>query len=68
MTQAQRVIIIGAGILGLASAYHLLKGHAGIDLLVVERLSGPGQGDTARSAAPDYVRLFMEMKTVAEKL
>jgi len=51
MTQAHRVIIIGAGILGLASAYHLLKGHVGLDLLVVERLSGSGQGDTARSAA-----------------
>ena len=51
MTQGHRVIIIGAGILGLASAYHLLKSHAGLDLLVVERLSGAGQGDTARSAA-----------------
>ena len=51
MTQGHRVIIIGAGILGLASAYHLLKSHAGLDLLVVERLNGSGQGDTARSAA-----------------
>lgn len=51
MTQGHRVIIIGAGILGLASAYHLLKSHAGLDLLVVERLNGSGRGDTARSAA-----------------
>jgi glycine/D-amino acid oxidase-like deaminating enzyme len=51
MTQGPQVIIVGAGILGLASAYHLLKSHAGLDLLVVERLSGSGQGDTARSAA-----------------
>jgi glycine/D-amino acid oxidase-like deaminating enzyme len=51
MTQGHRVIIIGAGILGLASAYHLLKSHAGLDLLVVEKLNGSGQGDTGRSAA-----------------
>ena len=51
MTQGHRVIIIGAGILGLASAYHLLKSHAGLDLLVVERLNASGRGDTARSAA-----------------
>ena len=29
----------------------LLKSHPGLDLLVVEKLNGPGQGDTARSAA-----------------
>ncbi|MCX5887847.1 MAG: FAD-dependent oxidoreductase [Deltaproteobacteria bacterium] len=51
MTQGHRVIIIGAGILGLASAYHLLKSQAGLDLLVVERLAASGRGDTARSAA-----------------
>ncbi len=51
MTPGPRVIIVGAGILGLASAYHILKDHAGLDLLVVERLAGAGQGDTARSAA-----------------
>jgi glycine/D-amino acid oxidase-like deaminating enzyme len=51
MTQGPQVIIIGAGILGLASAYHLLKGHEGLDLLIVEKLPGSGQGDTARSAA-----------------
>jgi glycine/D-amino acid oxidase-like deaminating enzyme len=51
MAQGHRVIIIGAGVLGLASAYHLLKIHAGLDLLVVERLNGSGRGDTARSAA-----------------
>ncbi len=51
MTQGPQVIIVGAGILGLASAYHLLKSYPGLDLLVVERLAGAGQGDTARSAA-----------------
>jgi glycine/D-amino acid oxidase-like deaminating enzyme len=51
MTHAPEVIIIGAGILGLASAYHILTRHPGLDLLMVERLAGAGRGDTARSAA-----------------
>ena len=51
MTKKPQVIIVGAGILGLASAYHLLRDHPDLDLLVVERLPGPGRGNTARSAA-----------------
>lgn len=46
-----RVIIIGAGILGLASAYHMLQRDRDLDLLVVDRLNGSGRGNTARSAA-----------------
>jgi glycine/D-amino acid oxidase-like deaminating enzyme len=46
-----RVIIVGAGILGLSSAYHILKGGGNLDLLVVDRLKGAGRGNTARSAA-----------------
>ncbi|MGA7576768.1 MAG: FAD-dependent oxidoreductase [Desulfobaccales bacterium] len=51
MAPSPQVIIIGAGILGLASAYHILKDQAGLDLLVVDKLAGPGRGDTAKSAA-----------------
>ena len=51
MAKSPQVIIVGAGILGLASAYHLLRDHPDLDLLVVERLPGPGRGNTARSAA-----------------
>jgi glycine/D-amino acid oxidase-like deaminating enzyme len=46
-----QVIIIGAGILGLASAYHLLNQARGLSLLVIDRFCGPGLGNTARSAA-----------------
>lgn len=45
------VVIVGAGILGLASAYHLLQGDGGLKLVVLDRLPGPGRGTTARSAA-----------------
>lgn len=45
------VVVVGAGILGLASAYHLLQADRGLNLLVIDRLGGPGRGTTARSAA-----------------
>ena len=51
MTPPSRVIVIGAGIVGLASAYHILRQRPGVEVLVVERLPGPGLGDTAKSAA-----------------
>jgi len=51
MAQAHQAVIVGAGILGLTSAYHILKSHPGLDLLVVDQHAGAGQGDTARSAA-----------------
>ncbi|MHB9072909.1 MAG: NAD(P)/FAD-dependent oxidoreductase [Desulfobaccales bacterium] len=51
MAGRPRVILVGAGILGLASAYHILKGDGKIDLLIIDRLPGPGRGNTARSAA-----------------
>src|SRR5512135_3764541 len=51
MTERPQVVIVGAGILGLASACHILRRSPGVELLVVERLAGPGRGDTAKSAA-----------------
>ena len=64
MTKKPKVIIVGAGILGLASAYHLLQDHPDLDLLVVERLPGPGRGNTARSAAA-YRDMFSSRSTAA---
>jgi FAD-dependent oxidoreductase domain-containing protein 1 len=40
--------VIGAGIFGLASAYHYVR-RAGGKVVVVDSLSGPGQGNTGRS-------------------
>ena len=45
------VLVIGAGIMGLASAYHLKKNNPGKDVLVIDRYGGPGQGNTGRSNA-----------------
>jgi FAD-dependent oxidoreductase domain-containing protein 1 len=45
------VLVVGAGILGMASAYHILKSNPGKRVLVVDRYGAPGQGNTGRSNA-----------------
>lgn len=44
------ILIIGAGVLGLSSALHLKRLKPDRGVLVVDRLGGPGQGNTAKSA------------------
>jgi glycine/D-amino acid oxidase-like deaminating enzyme len=44
------VLVIGAGVLGLSSAYHLKRRNPDKRVLVIDMLSGPGQGNTAKSA------------------
>ena len=43
------VVIVGAGIMGLASAYHLQKNNPGRRIVVVDRFGAVGQGNTGRS-------------------
>ncbi len=45
------MLVIGAGIVGLASAYHIKRVDPGASILVVDALPGPGYADTGRSAA-----------------
>lgn len=45
------VLVVGAGILGLASAYHILEENPGKKVLLVDRYGAPGQGNTGRSNA-----------------
>jgi glycine/D-amino acid oxidase-like deaminating enzyme len=45
------VLIVGAGIIGLSTAYHLKLENPAADVLVVDRLGASGQGSTAKSAA-----------------
>ncbi len=44
-------VVVGAGIVGLATAYHVAGRCGGCSILVVEKRHGPGHGDTGRSAA-----------------
>jgi FAD-dependent oxidoreductase domain-containing protein 1 len=43
------IIVVGAGIMGVASAYHLKKNSPEKEILVVDRYGAPGQGNTGRS-------------------
>jgi len=45
------VVIVGSGILGLSTAYHIKTAHPDANILVIDKLSSAGQGNTARSAA-----------------
>ena len=44
-------VIVGAGILGLSTAYHIKKNNPAAKILVIDKLNSSGQGNTARSAA-----------------
>jgi glycine/D-amino acid oxidase-like deaminating enzyme len=44
-------LVVGAGIIGLSSAYHIKKTHPDLSLLVIDRYAAAGQGDTAKSNA-----------------
>ncbi|MBS7632561.1 FAD-binding oxidoreductase [Candidatus Bathyarchaeota archaeon] len=44
-------LIIGAGILGLSTGYHLKSANPKLDVLIVDKLGAAGQGSTAKSAA-----------------
>jgi len=45
------VVIVGAGIIGLATAYHLKTRYPDLKILVIDKRGAAGQGSTAKSAA-----------------
>jgi FAD-dependent oxidoreductase domain-containing protein 1 len=45
------VLIVGAGILGLSTAYHIKTQNRSRNVLVVDKAGGAGRGSTAKSAA-----------------
>ncbi|MEM4703623.1 MAG: FAD-binding oxidoreductase [Candidatus Bathyarchaeia archaeon] len=45
------VLVIGAGIIGLSTAYHLKNRNPELNILVIDKLGAAGQGSTAKSAA-----------------
>jgi glycine/D-amino acid oxidase-like deaminating enzyme len=50
MSSKWDIIVIGAGILGLSSAYHIKRLNPQVRILVIDQLGGAGQGNTAKSA------------------
>ncbi|TLX99411.1 MAG: FAD-binding oxidoreductase [Thaumarchaeota archaeon] len=45
------LVVVGAGIMGLASAYYLKLNNPSKSVLVLDRFGAPGQGNTGRSNA-----------------
>lgn len=48
--EKQDVVVIGAGIIGLASAYHIISENPCKKVTVLEKSGASGQGNTAKSA------------------
>lgn len=44
-------VVVGVGIIGLATAYHIKKQRPNDRILVIDKMSTAGQGNTAKSAA-----------------
>jgi glycine/D-amino acid oxidase-like deaminating enzyme len=44
-------VVVGAGIMGLSTAYHLKIRNPNRDIVVIDKLGAAGQGSTAKSAA-----------------
>jgi glycine/D-amino acid oxidase-like deaminating enzyme len=44
-------VIVGSGIIGLTTAYHLKQMRKEAKILIVDKASGPASGDTSKSAA-----------------
>ncbi len=51
------ILVVGAGILGLSSAYHLKRLNPDKEVLTIDRLGSPGQGNSAKSEG-GYRNLF----------
>jgi glycine/D-amino acid oxidase-like deaminating enzyme len=51
MSEKLDIIIVGAGVFGLASAYHLQKNNPNKKILLIDKLADAGQANTAMSAA-----------------
>lgn len=46
-----KIVVVGAGIVGMSTAYHIKRSMPSADVLVLDMMSGAGMGDTGRSAA-----------------
>jgi len=54
-------VVVGAGILGLATAYHIKKRCRESKILIIDKMNGAGMGNTAKSAG--MFRSFFYSKT-----
>jgi glycine/D-amino acid oxidase-like deaminating enzyme len=45
------VLVVGAGVIGLSTAYYIKSANTGLSVLVVDKFNAAGQGSTAKSAS-----------------
>lgn len=45
------VVVIGAGLLGMATAYHIKRNNENLKMMIVDKAASAGAGNTAQSAA-----------------
>ncbi|MCE0484496.1 MAG: L-2-hydroxyglutarate oxidase [Methylacidiphilales bacterium] len=55
---SKKVVIIGGGIVGLATAYRLLQVHPGTEVAVVEKEAGPGRHQTTHNSGVLHAGLY----------
>jgi len=63
-----KIAIIGGGIVGLATAYQLLQRFPGIQLLVLEKESGPGQHQTGNNSGVLHCGLYYKPGSTKARL
>ncbi len=52
------VLVVGAGVIGLATAYNILRINSKTSVLIIDKMGDVGQGATAKSAAGFRAELF----------
>ena len=49
MRRRYDVLIVGAGVIGLSTAYHLKQNHHDLNVLIIDRMHAAAQGDSAKN-------------------
>lgn len=64
MAKQYDLIIIGAGIIGLATGYHYLKAHPRAKLLILEKETAPAQHQTGRNSGVVHAGVYYAPNTI----
>ena len=65
---SKRIVIIGGGIVGLATAYRLLQKHPNARVVVLEKESGPGRHQTTHNSGVLHSGLYYQPGSLKARL